>query len=300
MAANPPTLATAQNLTQNFLSAGIIHNGFLSHPWQIVPKVDIPQPEGSLLLSRVSSLAAPGTFSRVGTIPTSATNVDRANFDFARIGVYLDMDIVEENAWSRINDQKQVQVEGAKAGIRRAVGVSITEGSVFPGLKQLTTQQVIAAAGAFNFLELQSAIDLVTASDDDGMGTGANAIFMSLASRRTLIYNLLSQGIKPEWQLSEIVRVPILMWNGLPIYIGNIDDDPPGQGIIYAVKIRTYDCSSGIYLAHSGGDEEGIIVEDLGSIRAETSAYQTSVYMYTVLVLPTVQASAKYIGFGQV
>lgn len=208
--------------------------------------------------------------------------------------------MVEKNEWSRINDQQQMQIDGLKAGLRRYVGTAITEGGPFNGLKQIATQKIPGAGVAFNFAQLQQTIDLVSASCDNGLGYGANALFMSLRSRQSIINTLLSLGLQPQWALSAVLGVPVLMWNGIPIYIADINDDPPTTGTIYAVRLKTPGCSSGMYLAYAGGDGEGIIVEEFGAVRAELSAYQKAVYMYTVLVVPSDQSLAEYEDFDQV
>jgi len=221
-------------------------------------------------------------------------------FAFKRLGGIAEVDLADETASSTDNDLLDIQVQMKKVSLLRLLASQIIvgtgAGNNIEGFNALIDPaQDILLGVAPTLADFHNLISLVRASDGS-LGAGADALVMNRNARRTLLGLIEAAGGGSAcWAMNNTLGVPVLHFDGLPVYISDsipLTGGPPAnQTNIFAVKLTG---PTGIRILHAGGnsDEFGIIVEDLPNQLAAGTRARAVRGFYTVL-LPEVQSIAR-------
>ena len=287
-----PSQTTVQNLSYAYKQPTWYPKGLLDQFVRKVPFEHVDQPSPSLDWNRATvSIPALAVVAAGGTLTATAMDTTKVTGNWVRIGDVAEVDYFHKASASDPFDQLEVQVTAKKIACVRSLGLNILEGlggaDVFEGFKfRVTSGQTIGAAnngangGAPTIEEVHKLVSLVAASDGC-VGAGADCLVAASKAVRFILKLIEDKGVTPQFVFDADLGVPVLLFNGIPVYVGqNATTETKGSGSnltsIWAVKLNG---PTGVRVLHSGGDPSGFGIE-VSDIPAQ----------------PTVATAGKFVG----
>jgi hypothetical protein len=306
-----PSQATVTNLARLSKAPTWFPRGFLDHFVRKIPFEHVAEPSPSIEWNRTAAgpFPAVGVYTRGAVFSGAAMDTDKVTATWVRIGEVAEVDVFDQWAASNVMDQLEVQVGARKVGCVRALGSGILEGTgggtALEGFKfHIVSGQTIGAAngaangGAPTLEDLHKLVYLATASDGC-VGAGADCLVAAPKAIRFIIKLLEDKGTTPHFAFDSDLGVPVLHFNGIPVYLGqNATNETKGTGTnltsIWAVKLTG---PTGVRVLHSGGDssEFGIEVSDIPT-QATISKLGRFVGGYYSVLVPEQESLARLDG----
>jgi len=255
------------NLTRCLRWPGFFPGGYVDQFLRVLPFEEADGYGRTVQVNRTTGLGSVA-FVNPGSA-LSATQGDTAltTFTFQRIAGTAQVDVSDIEASADPNDQLELQVAMRKVALLRALSANvIVGGGGAPSMAGLVThatggQMVDLAGAAPTLADYHRLVALVRASNGF-LGSGADALVMSLNAKRQLLSILEAAGSASYcYELDERLGRRVLHFEGVPVYVS--DGLPAGSPTeIYAVKLHG---PTGIRVLHVGGssDEFGIVVDDV-------------------------------------
>ncbi len=295
-----PTANAITNLTRCLRLPGFFPGGYVDQFIRVLPFEEIGGYGRAVQINRTTSLG--GVSFQLPGAALTATQGDTAleTFDFQRLGGIAQVDVSDIEASDPSNNQLELQVEMRRVAVIRQLGVAVFAGSGVPpniaGLNNyLVVDQVVDVAGAAPTLANYHRLVSIVRASDGFVGGGADALVMNANARRQLISILEAAGSASYcFAPCETLGVPVLKFEGIPVYVTDAIPSPANITTIYAAKLKG---PTGIRVLHVGGrsEEFGIVVDDVPN-QMGVSERAKIVRGYYALLVPEAQSVAGIIG----
>jgi hypothetical protein len=262
-----PTAATIENLTRCKTLPGFFPGGFTDQFVRRIAFEDVTGYGPAVQINR-ATLGAAANYSAGGAMGNVAGAAALTQFVFQRIGDTVEVDSADIVASEESQQQLELQVEMKKVSLIRQLGNQLIQGSgVAPNLTGLAlgvdaTQTIDPAGGVGTAPTLADYHRLVArvAASDRSVGIGADALVMHPRTRRQLISVLeAAAGGGPQYCEDESLGHPVLMFEGLPVYVSeNVSTTETAAGVqtggvltsVFALKLEG---PTAVRLLHQGG-----------------------------------------------
>ena len=292
-----PDTGTIANLTRCLRLPGFFPVGFVDEFLRVLPFQDASGYGPSVQINQATDLGGVAFYSAGGALTATQGVTSLTTFTFARIGGTAQVDDADIAASADPNDQLEIQVAMRKISLLRTLSPNLLFGDgVAPNIRGLATwihdvvaQEIDLAGAAPTLKDYHRLVALVRASDG-ALGTGADALVMNLNARRQLMSLIETAGGSPLYERDEALGVPVLKFDGLPVYVTEGIPVPGPNTTIFAVKLKG---PSGIRVLHVGGSSQefGIVVDEVPNQMAVNQRAKI-VRGYYALMVPEVKSAA--------
>jgi hypothetical protein len=255
----------------------------------------------SVQINQVTDLGGVAFYLAGGGLVATQGATTLSTFTFARVGGTAQVDDADIAASADPNDQLELQVAMRKVALLRTLSPNMIFGDgVAPNMLGLFTQieavggQTIDLAGAAPVLRDYHRLVALVKASDGALGTGADALVMNLYARRQLTSLIETAGGCPSYEIDAALGVPVLKFDGLPVYVTDGIPIPPGPDFkttILAVKLKG---PTGIRMLHVGGSSQefGIVVDEVPNQLAVNQRAKIVRGYYALLVPEAASAAA--------
>ncbi|MCG3135577.1 MAG: hypothetical protein HMLKMBBP_03295 [Planctomycetes bacterium] len=293
-----PNATTINNLTACLRLPGFTPGGYVDQFLRALPFEEAGGYGRQVQLNQASGLGDVSWLEAGDNVPSVAAVTALATFTFARIQGSVQVDDADIDA-SGTNNQLDLQTEARKVAVLRALsGMVINGNGVAPNLAGLsvfaTGGQAFDLAGAAPTLANYHRLTALVRASDGFLGSGPDALVMSLSARRQLLSLLEASGSAQYcYELDERLGTRVLTFEGVPVYAteGAIAGEVTS---VYAVKLSG---PTGIRMLHVGGesDEFGIVVDEVPT-QLDVSQRGRIVRGYYALLVPETASIAAMTG----
>ena len=295
-----PTANAITSLTRCLRLPGFFPGGYVD---QFLRKLPFEEAGGygrSVQVNRTTGLGSVAFFDPGDALSATQGDTALTTFTFQRIAGTAQVDVADIEASAEPDDQLELQVEMRKVALLRTLSsVVINGGGVAPTMAGLVTYatggQMIDLAGAAPTLAAYHRLVALVRASDGFLGSGADALVMSLNARRQLLSILeAASGSSYCFELDEQLGTSVLHFEGVPVYVSDGALPNASPTAIYAVKLHG---PTGIRVLHVGGssDEYGIVVDEVPN-QMGVSERAAIVRGYYALMVPEPESVAALFG----
>lgn len=236
-------------------------------------------------------------------VPESAATFTQVTVTLKIIAGDVDVDKFLQATESDTNDQKAVQIAAKSKALNRLFRQTVVSGNAatnpkqFDGLSRLVTAGQTLDAGTNGAALTLSLLDQL----NDMVLTGADAFFMRAGTIRAYRALVRATGGTEATHIMIKDFGMVMAHNGIPLLRNDYlpADETLGTGTnlcsIYAARFNESDGLHAIY----GGDNAGIVVEDLGTVQNK-DATRTRLKWYTGMALKSTKSLARLRGITNI